>query len=195
MLTQAARASFEKVLGECPLDLFYRSSRSASAPDWPGGSPGCARSASSRGPATDPEDAGSAGHRTRPHTADVIIEAWAPTFEECLAEAVAALTDTYASSFHAGSVGRHTFRLTAFSREQALLAVLEEALYVLDARGAVVVAAHLEAGTGTSVSGWFDLARVDESRLVGSVPKGIALSGLRIQDTGRGRRCSATVDV
>ena len=125
----------------------------------------------------------------------MIIEAWAPTFDECLAEAVAALTDSYASASNAGPAGGHTFHLTTRSREQALVAVLEEALYVLDVRGAVVVAAHLETGNGTSVSGWFDLARVDESRLVGSVPKGISLSGLYIQDTGRGWRCSATVDV
>ena len=36
------------------------------------------------------------GHRTVPHTADLRIEAWAPTREECLAEAVRGLVDSFA---------------------------------------------------------------------------------------------------
>ena len=36
------------------------------------------------------------GHRTVPHTADLRVEAWAPTREECLAEAVRGLVDSFA---------------------------------------------------------------------------------------------------
>src|SRR5665647_2994489 len=36
------------------------------------------------------------GHASRPHTADVCIEAWAPTAEECYEEAVAAFVDIFA---------------------------------------------------------------------------------------------------
>jgi SHS2 domain-containing protein len=38
-----------------------------------------------------------AGHRTVPHTADLRIEAWAATREECLAEAVRGLVGSFAA--------------------------------------------------------------------------------------------------
>ncbi|HEV8559398.1 MAG TPA: archease [Actinophytocola sp.] len=38
----------------------------------------------------------SRGHRAVPHTADIRIEAWAPTREACLGEAVAALVESFA---------------------------------------------------------------------------------------------------
>jgi hypothetical protein len=38
------------------------------------------------------------GYRTLPHTADLRIEAWAPTREACLAEGVAGLVATFADT-------------------------------------------------------------------------------------------------
>lgn len=95
-------------------------------------------------PTRGPEVGGSAGHRTAAHTADLIVEAWAPTREGCLAEAVAALTDSYADTSTATAAGRHTFRITAGSDDQTLVGVLEEALYVLDAFGKVPEGAGFE---------------------------------------------------
>ena len=37
------------------------------------------------------------GHRTVPHTADLRIEAWAPTREECMAEAARGLVGSFAA--------------------------------------------------------------------------------------------------
>jgi SHS2 domain-containing protein len=45
------------------------------------------------------------GHRTLPHTADVILEAWGPDLATCCEEAVAALVETYADSQSATVVG------------------------------------------------------------------------------------------
>ncbi len=147
-------------------------------------------------PDAAPDDrATRAGHRTLPHTADLIIEAWAPTRAECLAEAVAALTDSYADTAHTPPARRHVFRLAAATDEQALLVLLDEALYVLDALGAVPVETHLDSGGDTELTGWFALVDVDEVELVGSVPKGIALSGLSLRCGDGGWHCSATVDV
>lgn len=140
-------------------------------------------------------DRTTAGHRTVPHTADLILEAWAPTVEQCLAEAVAALTDSCADTSNALPTGRHTFRLAAGSDEQTLVAVLEEVLYVLDAHGQVPVTTHLEAMNGSGLSGWFDVISVTETPLIGSAPKGIARSGLSIHPDAGGWRCTATVDV
>ena len=46
-----------------------------------------------------------AGHRTVPHTADLRIEAWAVTCEECLAEALRGLVGSFAAV-----VGRQPYR-------------------------------------------------------------------------------------
>lgn len=135
------------------------------------------------------------GHRILPHTADVILAAWAPTFEECLAEAVAALTDGYADTSGRPLLDRHGFRLPARSVEQALVLLLEEALYVLDVDGGAVTATHLETFDGTQLSGWFEVADVDDTALVGSVPKGVAMSGLHIGRSDGGWRCTVTIDV
>jgi len=130
-----------------------------------------------------------------PHTADIIVEAWAPTREQCLAEAVAALTESCADTSNVVPTSRHTFRLAADSDEQTLVAVLEEVLYVLDAHGQVPVTTHLDSMNGTELSGWFDVASVSEIPLIGSAPKGIALSGLSVHPVDGGWRCTATVDV
>lgn len=137
----------------------------------------------------------SVGHRSRPHTADLIIEAWAPTWEGCLVEAVAAVTDSYADTTRADTTGRHEFHFTTASTEQALVSLLDEVIYLVDARGAVVVGTHLEPIRDSTVTGWFDLTDVDTTALIGSVPKGIALSGLQVRRTAGGWRCTATVDV
>ena len=141
------------------------------------------------------DDATRAGHRTLPHTADLIVEAWAPTRAGCLAEAVAALTDSYADTSHAEPTRRHGFRLAAATDEQALVALLDEALYVLDALGAVPVETHLDTPGDAELSGWFALVDVDRVTLIGSVPKGVALSGLSLRHLDGRWHCTATVDV
>jgi SHS2 domain-containing protein len=145
--------------------------------------------------ATMPHPATDTGHRSRPHTADVIIEAWAPTLERCLAEAVAAFTDCFADTSRAAPAGRHEIQIDAHSPDEALAAVLNEALYVLDASGVVVIGTHLQPPCDSILTGWFDLADADNAELIGSVPKGIALSGLHAVPTGDGWLCRAMVDV
>jgi SHS2 domain-containing protein len=108
---------------------------------------------------------------------------------------VAALTDSYADTARTTPTGRHEFRLTADSTEQGLVSLLDEAVYLLDARGAVVVGTHVEPAQDSTVGGWFDLVDVDAAQLVGSVPKGIALSGLQVRQTARGWWCTVTVNV
>jgi len=144
-------------------------------------------------PTRNPDRSG-AGHRTAPHTADVIIEAWAPTRERCLVEAVAALTEGCADTSHAVPTGKHAFRLAAGSDAQALVALLEEVLYVLDAHGQVPVTTRLTVDE-SGLSGWFDVVDVSAVPTIGSAPKGIALSELAFDDVDGGWRCTVTVDV
>lgn len=143
-----------------------------------------------------PDDGDSTvGHRTLPHTADLIVAAWAPTLEQCLAEAVAALTDSYVDTSHATPKGRQGFRIAVTVPEQMLVALLEEAVYLLDAQGVVVVSTHIEQSRGSELSGWFDIATVEPTALIGSVPKGIGLSGLNLRQDNAGWHCTVTIDV
>jgi SHS2 domain-containing protein len=143
---------------------------------------------------TDGADRASTGHRTLPHTADLIIEAWAPSLGGCLTEAVAALTESCADTSNAVPTGRHSFCLRARSDEETLVALLEEVLYVLDAHGQVPVTTHLTRN-GAVLAGWFDVVGVGEVPLTGSAPKGISLSGLALERVSSQWHCVATVDV
>jgi SHS2 domain-containing protein len=94
----------------------------------------------------------------------------------------------------AAATSTHAFRVDNCAADELLVALLEEALYLLDARGVVPVEAVvtcLESGVRTS----FALTNAADVRLIGSVPKGIARSGLRIGETAAGWDCTVTVDV
>jgi SHS2 domain-containing protein len=135
------------------------------------------------------------GHEALPHTADVILEAWAPSLDECVAEAVIALVDSFVDVPEAPEQTSHTFVAPAGTAEATLVTVLEEALYVLDMLGKVPVATTVDSAITGQVSGSFALADVADDDLKGSVPKGVSLSGLVIGETDGRWRCRFTVDV
>lgn len=135
------------------------------------------------------------GHRALPHTADVILEAWAPTREECIAEAVAALVESFVDTTHAHECAGHPFRIPVSTTEGALVTVLEEALYVLDMGGQVPLSTTVAGIQDGCVYGSFALADVTDHELTGSVPKGVSLSGLVFAQQGGEWRCRFTVDV
>lgn len=144
---------------------------------------------------TDVDHAPATGHRILPHTADLIIEAWAPKRDECLAEAVVALRAGFVEIADHVSTRRRHFTLTSTSDDDLLVALLEEALYVLDAYAEVPTDTHLQPQADGDVAGWFDVADVADVVLVGSIPKGIARSGLSLFEADGEWRCTATVDV
>ena len=80
-----------------------------------------------------------AGHRTVPHTADLRIEAWAPTREECLAEAVRGLVDSFAAVAGRCPHHRASRHMTARPDADLLVAVIDEVIYRLDADGEIPV--------------------------------------------------------
>ncbi len=133
------------------------------------------------------------GHRTVPHTADVALEAWAPTREGCLEEAVAALVTSVLDVSDAAPARRHPVHLDVASDREALALLLDEVIFLLDARDEAPVATHLELADG--LHGWFDVVDARTAERVGSVPKAVALSGLAFEPDEQGWRCSVTVDV
>ena len=134
------------------------------------------------------------GHATRAHTADEILEAWGPTREACLEEAVLALVDTFAAVGDIGWSWHHEAELSG-SDPELLVALLQEVIYHLDADGAVPVRVHVRPHAGGMVLHlWLtDLHRVTP---VGAPPKGVSYSQLSIHQEGTGRwRCRAIIDV
>ncbi|MEU2615472.1 archease [Micromonospora sp. NPDC007271] len=137
------------------------------------------------------------GHRNIPHTADVRIEAWAPDREGCVAEAVAAMLDTFVDT--AGATADATaetrFAVPPGDDEELLVAVLDEVIFRLDTAGVLPLATEVRSadGGGLLVRWW--MVDTDAVELVGAVPKAVALHELRFGPDRDGWSCAVTLDV
>lgn len=138
---------------------------------------------------------GSAGHRLLPHTADVLIAAWAPTEADCLAQAVAALAESFAEVPAGVPRSSRPLLVRAVTPEERLVAALEEVVYALDVDGVVPTATRVETVIGDEVRGVFDVVPLAMTRCVGPPPKAVTRHGLRVVRTGEGWRCEVVVDV
>ncbi len=137
-----------------------------------------------------------AGHRTVPHTADLRIEAWAPTREECLAEAVRGLVDSFAVVTGLPPQRRARRHMTARLDEDLLVAVIDEVIYRLDADGQVPVSVAVRRAPDGGVEVSFALIPVAEAEITGAAPKAASLHDLRCAPDAAGRwSCTVTVDV
>jgi SHS2 domain-containing protein len=134
------------------------------------------------------------GHRTLPHTADLRIEAWAPTREACLAESVAGLVESFADTAGAEPGWTVTANLAAPTDEDALVAVLDEVIYRLDTEHAVPLAVDVEPRSN-GVRLRLQLAAVDRIELTGAAPKAVTLHQLHVTHGPDGWSCGVTVDV
>jgi SHS2 domain-containing protein len=136
------------------------------------------------------------GHRILAHTADIRIEAWAPTFADCVAEAVRALVASFADVPHdIAPTGAHQIRLEPGPADDRLVAALEEVLYLLDARGEVPVRADLQELENGGLSGTFGTVALAAVETAGAGPKAVSYGDLAIERTTDGWRCVVTVDV
>lgn len=135
-----------------------------------------------------------AGHRLVPHTADVRIEAWAPTRERCVAEAVAALVDSFAEVPAGGPTQSVQFEVEPGSDEDVLVAVLDEVIYRLDVEGQLPVATDVTARNG-GLDLRMQVIDAGSAELVGAVPKAVSLHELRFTPNAHGWSCQVTLDV
>jgi SHS2 domain-containing protein len=139
--------------------------------------------------------AGSAsGHRSVPHTADSRIEAWAPTRDDCIKQAVLGAVESFLDISEVGPTHSRVCRLTADSADDLLVAVLDEVIYLLDTEGEVPVDLTLR-DTGDSVEVTFEMVDASGLAQVGAVPKAVALNDLRLSHDGKQWRCLVTLDV
>lgn len=138
-----------------------------------------------------------AGHRFLAHTADLIIEAWAPEWHTCLAEAVQGLVESFADLADAATRGhrsRVAFETDAREPENQLVALLDEVIYLLDAEAVVPVDVEID-DNGPGLRGRFDVVSVDAITAVGPVPKAVTLHGLDVDENDRGWSCRVLIDV
>jgi SHS2 domain-containing protein len=134
------------------------------------------------------------GHRSLPHTADIRLQAWAPTREDCLAEAVAGLVDSFADTTGVAPQWSVDTEIRASSDEEALVAALNEVIYLLETQGGVPVhaeAAPIEDGLRLRL----DLVPVAAVPQCGATPKAVTLHELRFGRCDGGWACEVTVDV
>jgi SHS2 domain-containing protein len=136
-----------------------------------------------------------AGHRLLPHTADVILEAWAPTPLECLSQAVQALADLSAEAIREQPREQVPVTLPAEPPREQLVRLLEEVLYLIDARGLLPVDVRLSGTPGRRLEGAFATVPLGSVEAGGASPKGVSREGLRLEQRGDRWYCRVTVDV
>jgi SHS2 domain-containing protein len=136
------------------------------------------------------------GHRIVPHTADLRVEAWAPTREQCLAEAVSGVVNSFAVT--AGARVRRTAvqHIPAAPDEDLLVAAVNEVIYRLDADGDIPVKVAVRPAPDGGVDLSLSLADAGSVAIVGAVPKAASLHELRCAPDPAGQwSCSVIVDV
>lgn len=140
-----------------------------------------------------------AGHRVAPHTADVIVEAWAPGRAACLEELVRGLVAAFAEIDPATSAVELPFELQPGTDEEAVVGLLDEVLYLLDAEGLVVADVAVDDPAGVpgegALMGRFRAVPADAVTQTGAVPKGVSRSELALVNDGTTWRCRVVVDV
>jgi SHS2 domain-containing protein len=137
----------------------------------------------------------SAGHRVLPHTADVIVEAWAPTRSDCLEELVRGVVETFADTRAAEPTREIPLEVGAASDDDVVIALLDDVCYLLDADGFVVVDVALEEEEDGNFDGMFFVAPVEAVDQHGAAPKGISRSDLRFATDGGTWHARVLVDV
>ncbi|MCK7622218.1 archease [Streptomyces sp. RS10V-4] len=134
------------------------------------------------------------GHRGVPHTADLRVEAWGPTREVCLAQAVRGACESFVDLAAAARTRRDEVVVRAETDEDLLVALLDEVVYRLDARGEVPVEVEVAAVPG-GVRAVLELADLAALPVTGAAPKAVTLHGLVCGRGPGGWRCSVILDV
>lgn len=140
---------------------------------------------------SDPER----GHQTLPHTADLMVEAWAPSLAACLAEAVLGMTTSFADTSTIAVTRTVPVHLDNTSPDELLLEALEEVIYLADVLGVVPVLANLEETETGGVAGDFEVVPIERVEITGAAPKGVSRSGLDVTHDGRSWRARAIIDL
>lgn len=150
------------------------------------------------GPAVMKQPAGRPGHghRSVPHTADLRLEAWAPTREDCITEAVRGLVESFAEVSGTGCRQATVRHLTADSDADLLAAAIDEVIYGLDTDGAIPAAVEVSRADDGGIDLTLWVVDVGTAEITGATPKAASLSELTCAPARPGSwSCAVTVDV
>lgn len=134
------------------------------------------------------------GHRTVPHTADLRIEAWAPTAEQCIAEAVRAVVYSFTDPTSTVRTMRREFVVQAGDVEEQLVAVLDEVIYRMDSDDEIPRAMEV-CREASALRVALAMADVSQVTIIGAVPKAVSLHQLSFGRDDAGWHCAVTLDV
>lgn len=134
------------------------------------------------------------GHRSLPHTGDLCVEAWAPTREECIAEAVRAVVGSFADLTAGASGATRECVVSGADDGRLLVAVLDEVIYRMDAASELPVDVAVTPAPG-GVDLRFSMVDSSAALQIGAVPKAVALHGLALAPGSHGWVCRVTLDV
>lgn len=129
-----------------------------------------------------------------PHTADLRIEAWAPTRDGYIRQAVLAAVESFLDMASALPERACVRRVTADRDDDLLVAVLEEVIYLLDTAGEAPVDLELQ-GVDDGVDVTSLMTNATTLPQVGAVPKAVSLNDLRFSRGQHDWRCLVTLDV
>lgn len=134
------------------------------------------------------------GHRVVPHTADVVLEAWAPTREACLAQAVQALAASFVDA--RGAPTRPVpFTVRPDTDDELLVRLLDEVVFLVDARDLLPLTADVAAASDGGLTGTFAAAPIETVEVVGAPPKAVAHHGVLLERRRDHWFARVTIDV
>ena len=128
-----------------------------------------------------------------PHAADCLLEAWGPDRATCLTQALLALVDTFAEVHDSVTTEVLPLATPANGAEDALVSLLEEVIFLVDALGVVPVRFHLAEAEDGGLAGDMEVVPASRVDLVGPVPKGVSYHALQVAPFDGGWRCRALV--
>jgi protein archease len=135
------------------------------------------------------------GYKSSPRTAEVIVAAWAPTVEGCLAQAVHGLVSGFADVRAVRPRNMVAFVCDPSPDEELLVEVLDEAIYLVHAHDVIPVQVAVAPNTEGGLVGEFGVVPRADVTLLGPVPKAVAWHGLRLAWDGSGWRCHVVVEL
>ena len=136
------------------------------------------------------------GHRSVPHTADLRIEAWGPAREDCIAEAVRGVVESFADTSETTYQHATEHHLGAGSDADLLAAAVEEVIYHLDTDGAIPAEVEVSRAADGGIELTLRVVDAAAAEIIGAAPKAASLSGLTCALDASGRwLCAVTIDV
>lgn len=121
-----------------------------------------------------------AGHRLLTHSEDVGYEVWAPSRDECFAEAVRALVGAFAQPPHQRHAREVRVELGPAAEEDLLADLLDEVLDTVSGRGLLPIDLGVTDTDDGGLRVEMIVVPLEEARMTGRVPAAISERGLAV---------------